>query len=84
MILLIQIQNLPFHYYEFVKPIEDILDSIPVEYESIHYKKITSNHITKTEKIIISGTSLKDNIFLDDIISKHDHYLLPFGKIFSQ
>lgn len=67
MILLIQIQNLSFHYFEFVKPIEDILDSTSLRYESIHYTNITSEHITKAEKIIICGTSLKDNSFLSDI-----------------
>lgn len=67
MILIVQIYNQKFHYFEFVKPIEDVLKRNSIEFESVHYKKLDYNLILKAEKIIISGTSLKDNKFLDDI-----------------
>jgi GMP synthase (glutamine-hydrolysing) len=67
MILLIQICNKKFHYFEFIKPIEDVLKRNKIEFVSIHYKKLTEKLIKKTEKIIISGTSLKDNEFFKDI-----------------
>jgi GMP synthase (glutamine-hydrolysing) len=67
MILLVKICNIKFHYFEFIKPIEDILKRNKIEFESIHYKKITKEIINKAEKIIISGTSLKDNEFIHDI-----------------
>jgi len=67
MILLIQICNQRFHYFEFVKPIEDVLKKNKKELVSIHYKKTIDEHIKKAEKIIITGTSLKDNGFIDDI-----------------
>jgi GMP synthase (glutamine-hydrolysing) len=67
MILIVQICNQKFHYFEFVKPIEDVLKRNSIEFESVHYKKLDYNLILKAEKIIISGTSLKDNKFLDDI-----------------
>jgi len=67
MILLIQICNKKFHYFEFIKPIEDVLKRNKIKFELIHYKKITREQIQKAEKIIISGTSLKDNEFLKDI-----------------
>ncbi len=67
MILIIQICNRKFHYFEFVKPIEDAFKRNEIEFESIHYKKLTDEIIQKAEKIIISGTSLKDNEFLEDI-----------------
>jgi len=65
--LLIQIHNLPFHYFEFVKPIESILSAQNVSYESLHYKKVSEYSIYDAEKIIICGTSLKDNAFLNDV-----------------
>jgi len=67
MILIIQICNYNLHYLEFVKPIEDILIRNHIEFNSIHYKNISANSIYESEKIIIAGTSLKDNSFLKDI-----------------
>ena len=87
MILILQICNIHFHYLEFVKPIEDILRRNGIEFELIHYKKLTDEIISKAHKIIISGTSLKDNEFLNDIDKyavdtgiedfsiNHEHYL---------
>jgi GMP synthase (glutamine-hydrolysing) len=67
MILIVQINNQKFHYFEFVKPIEDILKRESIKFKSVHYKKLYEKVILKAKKIIISGTSLKDNSFLDDI-----------------
>ena len=67
MILLITICKIPFHYFEFVKPIKDILKKLDIEFTTVHYNDITAEMFSKAEKVIISGTSLKDNTFLDDI-----------------
>jgi GMP synthase-like glutamine amidotransferase len=67
MILIIQICNKKFHYFEFIKPIEDILRKNNIEFQSVHYNNLSEELINKTEKIIISGTSLKDNGFVKDI-----------------
>jgi len=67
MILIINICNEKFHYFEFVKPIEDILIKNKIKFETKHYKKITKNDLEKASKIIICGTSLKDNEFLKHI-----------------
>lgn len=67
MILLIQICKEKFHYFEFVKPIENIIKKTKTEFVSIHYKDLTDDIIFKSKKIIICGTSLRDNSFLDDI-----------------
>ncbi|KYK34640.1 MAG: hypothetical protein AYK22_04965 [Thermoplasmatales archaeon SG8-52-3] len=67
MILLTQICNKKFHYFEFIKPIEDILKKEKIKFISIHYDKVSSDLVNKAEKIIISGTSLKDNSFINDI-----------------
>jgi GMP synthase (glutamine-hydrolysing) len=66
MIGIIIICNKRFHYYEFIKPIEDILKKNNIEFQSIHYKNISDDVLNKAEKIIISGTSLKDNGFVKD------------------
>jgi GMP synthase (glutamine-hydrolysing) len=66
MILIIQIQNIPFHYFEFVKPIEDIILESGFSFKSVHYQRLTKHLIKNSEMIIISGTSLKDNTYLHD------------------
>lgn len=81
MTLLIQICNKRFHYFEFVKPIEDILRRNKIKFQSIHYKKVTEELALIADKIVISGTSLKDNSFIKDIymfnwIKKFDNPIL--------
>ncbi len=67
MILIINICKEKLHYYEFVKPIEDILEKNHIEYLTQHYSNLTLNNIKKADKIIICGTSLKDNDFINYI-----------------
>jgi len=69
MILIINICKEKFHYLEFVKPIEDILKKEKIEYQTIYYKKITDKELLnkKLNKIIICGTSLKDNEYLENL-----------------
>jgi GMP synthase (glutamine-hydrolysing) len=67
MILLIQICKETFHYFEFVKPIEDILNKMGVKFISVNYKDISEEKLLQADKVIICGTSLKDNGFLDDV-----------------
>lgn len=67
MILVINICKEKLHELEFVKPIEDILKKNNTKFVTKHYKKLKENDLKKAEKIIICGTSLKDNNFLNDI-----------------
>jgi len=67
MILIIKTPNRKLHDLEFVKPIEDILKKNKFEFISVHYSKINKELLKTTDKIIISGTSLKDNTYLDSI-----------------
>lgn len=66
MILIINICKQKLHYYEFVKPIEDILKKNEFEFFTKHYKDIEKTDLDKAEKVIICGTSLKDNDFLEN------------------
>jgi GMP synthase (glutamine-hydrolysing) len=61
MILIINTSKEKLHYYEFVKPIEDILGE---GFFTKHYSEIDSRDLGKADKIIICGTSLKDNEFV--------------------
>jgi GMP synthase-like glutamine amidotransferase len=67
MILIIQIQSMPFHFFEFVKPIEEVVRSSGESFSSVHYMKLSDHDIEKAEKIIIAGTSLKDISYLKDL-----------------
>ncbi len=77
MILIINICNEKLHEFEFVKPIEDILKGGKIKFKTEHYKKITKKDLL-AEKIIICGTSLKDNYFLENL--KYFKWLKNFNK----
>ena len=67
MILIINICKEELHELEFVKPIADILRKRKINFEIKHYKEINEKNIKKFDKIIIAGTSLKDNQFLESV-----------------
>ena len=67
MILIINICKEKLHYFEFVKPILDILDSNGVKYLVKDYMDLSNNDLNKCEKVIICGTSLFDNEFIQNI-----------------
>lgn len=70
MILIISICKEKLHEFEFVKPIKKILKENKIKFFTKHYSKL--NHrgdIANADKIIICGTSLKDNEFLNHINS---------------
>jgi len=67
MILLINICKEKLHYFEFVKPIEDILIKNDLKYFVKDYDKLEENDLKKPDKIIICGTSLNDNLFLENV-----------------
>jgi GMP synthase-like glutamine amidotransferase len=64
MILIINICKERLHYFEFVRPIEKI---IGVDFISRHYSEVSKKDLDIAEKVIICGTSLKDNSFIDGI-----------------
>ena len=66
MILIVNVCKEKLHYYEFVKPVEDVLVSNRLKFKTKTYKHIKQEDL-KAEKVIICGTSLKDNDYLNDI-----------------
>jgi GMP synthase (glutamine-hydrolysing) len=63
MILLINICKEKLHYFEFVKPIEDILRKDKISFFVKNYQEIQQKDLKKAEKVIICGASLFDNEF---------------------
>ena len=67
MILIIDLNEDPLSYFEFVRPIENIMKRSSLKFKTVNYKKITKKHLQNSEKIILTGTSIKNNKYL-----KHD------------
>lgn len=67
MILLVNVCKEKLHYFEFVKPIEDILCGMNLKFFTKHYSEMGEKDLEKAEGIIICGTSLKDNDFMRDV-----------------
>lgn len=67
MILIISVCKEKLHEYEFVKPVCDILKSGAARYFIKHYNEIGKEDLEKASKIIICGTGIKDNYFIEDI-----------------
>lgn len=51
---------------EFVQPIKRIVESNKKQFEVIHYSELNEFQVQQADKIILCGTSLKDNKFQDD------------------
>jgi len=67
--------------YEFVIPIAQTLQRTGTRYSIIHLSDLTTREIKNAERIILCGTALKDNSYLDCIeafswISGYDRPLL--------
>ena len=65
-VLVINICKDPLHYYEFVRPIEDILRKEGISYRTRKYDEIRDSDMKSADKMIICGTSLADNDFLEN------------------
>lgn len=61
MILIISTCAEPLSELEFVKPIEELVG----EHATMHYSAVTQKDIANADKIIITGTALKDFAYLD-------------------
>ena len=60
MILIINVCKEKLHYYEFVKPIEDVLKKNKLSFFTKRYGEVKKMDLQKADKVIICGTSLKD------------------------
>ncbi|MDA3836728.1 MAG: hypothetical protein PF542_03840 [Nanoarchaeota archaeon] len=67
MILVINVCKESLHYYEFVGPVLNVLNGMGEDYFVCNYDEVTEDYLKKAEKVIICGTSLYDNQYLEDI-----------------
>nr|MBC8435159.1 hypothetical protein [archaeon] len=77
-VLLISTCKEKLHELEFVKPIEDILNEINEHFFVKHYSKVSKKDLGICSKVIICGTSIKDDFFLKDL--KSFNWLKFFNK----
>ena len=64
MILVVNVCKEKLHYYEFAKPIEDILKC---DFFTKSYFEISDEDLVKADKVIICGTSLKDFDYFNNL-----------------
>ena len=76
--LLISTCTEKLHEFEFVKPIEDILEKGNISFFVKHYSILSEKDLEIADKVVICGTSLQDNKFIKDI--KLFEWLRDFGK----
>ncbi|MEK6961157.1 MAG: hypothetical protein AABX47_08355 [Nanoarchaeota archaeon] len=67
MILIIDVCESRLHRFEFVKPIEDIVRGMAQEFITKRFIDIEEADLTAADKVIICGTSLKDDCFLRNL-----------------
>lgn len=80
MILIISTCKENLHELEFVKPIEDIIKNNKLNYKIVNYKRLSKKDIDNSDKVIITGASLKDNDFLDKNNIKKFEFIKYFNK----
>ncbi len=66
-ILVVNVCKEKLHYYEFVKPIENILKNNNFPFFVKSYKSIKELDLKKASHIVICGTSLKDFEYAKDL-----------------
>lgn len=49
--------------YEFVDPIAGVVRRMGSEYEILHFTELTDEVIERSDRIILCGTALKDNLY---------------------
>ena len=63
MILVIKVNKMKLHDEEFVRPVTDLLENFKV----VDYRKVKKEDLDKCDKVIICGTALKDNDYLENL-----------------
>ena len=81
-VLLINICKEKLHYYEFVKPVKDVLVKNNIKRFVRYYGDVSRGDLERASKVIICGTSLKDDYFVEkqfvDVMMVHLDFLLCF------
>lgn len=80
MILIINVCKEEMHYFEFVKPIEDILKKNEEPFITKNYFEVTKKDLDSSHRIIITGTSLKDMSYSSPKNMSKFKFLLSYEK----
>ena len=67
MILIVNVCSEGLSYFEFVKPVEDIVRKAGLNSVMRHYLNLNRLDISQAEKIIMCGTAMKDFQYLDKL-----------------
>jgi GMP synthase (glutamine-hydrolysing) len=67
MMLIVDVCTDRLSYFEFVKPVEDVLKKANTAFFTKHYTNIRQSDLGKAEKLIVCGTALKDFKYLADV-----------------
>ncbi len=59
-VLIINLCKHELHYFEFVKPIVDIVERARLKYEVVNITYLNNVHLDSSSRTIICGTSLRD------------------------
>ncbi len=66
-VLLLDVCSQPLHNLEFVRPIEDILRQEKRDFRALRCNQLDKKSFEECEAVIICGTSLLDQGYLDDL-----------------
>jgi GMP synthase-like glutamine amidotransferase len=77
-ILLISTCSEKLHELEFVRPVEEILNGFGIESFVRKFNEVKKKDLRDFDKVIICGTSIKDNLFLEEIFNFY--WLKEFNK----
>lgn len=69
MILIINTCRERLHYFEFVKPIEEIVKNSGKKFFTKKYSQVNVRDLTRAEKVIICGTALKDFYYSHELMA---------------
>ena len=64
MILIVNVCSDGLSYFEFVKPVEDIIKKARMNYVTKHFLSLDHRDISQAERVIICGTAMKDFQYL--------------------
>jgi len=66
-ILIVDVCSDRLSYFEFVKPVEDIIKKARVNSVTSHFLSLNHRDISRAERVIICGTALKDFGYLESM-----------------
>jgi GMP synthase-like glutamine amidotransferase len=67
MILIVSVCSDKLSYFEFVKPVEDIIKKARMDSLTRHFLSLNHRDVSRAGKVIICGTAMKDFTYLERI-----------------